>query len=105
MFISLLTRSEESYSFHEVLDMCGNFDGGLYNATESEIDLIKEQDEIDQTGKTIVFGRIGNYIKRGGRKTGVFWKFQTYNNICCYMSYNISNIDLYDYIHISTKTP
>jgi putative ABC transport system permease protein len=61
MFISLLTRSENRYSFHEVLDMCGNFDGGLYNATESEIDLIKEQDEMNQTGKTVVFGRIGNF--------------------------------------------
>ncbi|NLP45772.1 MAG: hypothetical protein GX347_01850 [Epulopiscium sp.] len=27
MFISLLNRSEDRYRFHEVLDMCGNFDG------------------------------------------------------------------------------
>ncbi|AUG58361.1 FtsX-like permease family protein [Acetivibrio saccincola] len=60
MFISLLTRSEDRYSFHESLDMCGNFDEGLYNLTEEEIELLKEQEEIDLIGKTIVFGRIGS---------------------------------------------
>src|SRR5690606_3567307 len=60
MFISLLTRSEDRYSFHESLDMCGNFDKGLYNLTEEEIELLKEQEEIDLIGKTIVFGRIGS---------------------------------------------